>query len=325
MFPSALTSCFFSSFRLVFRDFHRSSFVLPRTSARRTSRLLRNFRREKILAFVWRFDNISTSDRDWSLNVVDRCLHKLRLQREECPIRQNKIYEKNFFSQDGSIENDGILPRGFAEILQIVNEIVWQRFGVHFQRGAPEIMLQPERPIGRTLKTQRERVRLSFLGQTKCFSHAETSNKHRTAMVLPFPSVFLLPRRTLVSSLESNGEIRRPNLFVSRQSLSLTSESDRMAKIFAIIVEKPGLKQLSAIKPNFNSWRTKAKFIQNLFGRKVELTGNAHGFIGAVVPRRNIHQMHLKTNEFWFRSWNDWSLTLLWYWSSWTIIFASEW
>jgi len=45
------------------------------------------------------------------------------------------------------------------------------------------------------------------------------------------------------------------NLFI--EIFTLTSVSERIAKIFAIIVEKPGLRQLSAIKPNFNSEQKK--------------------------------------------------------------------
>jgi hypothetical protein len=43
-----------------------------------------------------------------------------------------------------------------------------------------------------------------------------------------------------------------------------TSVSDRIAKIFAIIVEKPGFRQLSAIKPNFNSIKTKNNPTNNI-------------------------------------------------------------
>jgi hypothetical protein len=45
----------------------------------------------------------------------------------------------------------------------------------------------------------------------------------------------------------------------------LTSVSERIAKIFAIIVENPGLRQLSAIKPNFNSKQKKTPSIANRF------------------------------------------------------------
>ena len=44
---------------------------------------------------------------------------------------------------------------------------------------------------------------------------------------------------------------------ILRSMSRLTSVSERIANIFAIIVEKPGLRQLSAIKPNFNSTQKK--------------------------------------------------------------------
>ena len=57
-------------------------------------------------------------------------------------------------------------------------------------------------------------------------------------------------------SLQRGGEIkvwRAVSIVRLEEKQFLTSVSERMAKILAIIVEKPGLRQLSAIKPNFNS------------------------------------------------------------------------
>ena len=117
-------------------------------------------------------------------------------------------------------------------------------------------------------------------------------HKHRTTIELPFPSVFLLPRRTSVSSLEQEKLLGRISSLVFRRR---HSPRNRIAwrKYSRSSWKNPGsnnFRQLNLISILETNERRFS------FERRFQLTGNANGFVGAVVPGRDIHQMHLKSN-----------------------------
>ncbi len=108
-----------------------------------------------------------------------------------------------------------------------MDKIIGQGFGIHFQGSTTKILLQPTSSFGWAL---------DFKKNQSCFDTKDAN--------LPFRLIYQLPKNRNYSDF---------NWF----RYFLTSVSERIAKILAIMVENPGFRQLSAIKPNFNSINTR--------------------------------------------------------------------